>query len=166
MDPARAAAWKADVPASAKLLMLALAEGDDVPDAARRAGVRHVHALALVQMLQTLDLVTEDARVIVHEKPVRPILTPPPPYRKAYIPAALRAAVYERDGYACVFCGRGREDGVVLSIDHVNPEWKGGETTEENCQTACTSCNSSKGTSEMPRRMMRDRTAEVRVERA
>jgi len=61
-------------------------------------------------------------------------------YRKA-IPQALRQAVYERDGYACLHCGTTES----LTLDHIHPYSKGGEDTYENLQTLCRSCNSRKG---------------------
>ena len=64
-------------------------------------------------------------------------------YRKQVIPAALRIAVFERDAYRCVTCSGWRD----LCCDHRIPESKGGETTLENLQTMCRSCNSKKGTS-------------------
>lgn len=59
------------------------------------------------------------------------------------ISAALRHAVYERDGWACLHCGA--ED--RLSLDHIHPYSKGGEDSYENLQTLCSSCNSKKGAS-------------------
>lgn len=61
--------------------------------------------------------------------------------RRAPIPAALRAAVYERDGHKCVRCGA-TED---LALDHVYPWSKGGEDTFDNLQTMCRPCNTRKG---------------------
>ena len=63
--------------------------------------------------------------------------------RKATIPAALRIAVFERDAYRCVTCG----GWVDLCCDHIHPESAGGETTMDNLQTMCRSCNSRKGAS-------------------
>lgn len=60
--------------------------------------------------------------------------------RKA-IPSALRRAVYERDGYACLHCGATDR----LSLDHIHPWSRGGEDTLENLQTLCRPCNSRKG---------------------
>jgi 5-methylcytosine-specific restriction endonuclease McrA len=62
----------------------------------------------------------------------------------------LRAAVFERDGYACVYCGS--QD--YLQCDHVEPVSKGGPTTLENLATACRVCNA--------RKKDRDRKAFVR----
>lgn len=62
------------------------------------------------------------------------------PKRKA-IPAALRRRVYERDGHACVTCGSTDD----LSLDHIVPWSQDGPETEDNLQTMCRPCNSSKG---------------------
>ena len=61
--------------------------------------------------------------------------------RRADIPPAVRAAVYERDGFACVRCGSDDD----LSLDHIVPWSRGGSDTVENFQTMCRPCNSSKG---------------------
>jgi hypothetical protein len=52
-----------------------------------------------------------------------------------------RDAVFERDGYACVYCGSGRD----LHCDHVHPVALGGGHEMENLVTACAPCNLSKG---------------------
>lgn len=53
----------------------------------------------------------------------------------------IRCEVFERDGWACVYCGS--EDD--LTCDHVIPLVRGGTNDNENLATACRSCNSSKG---------------------
>jgi hypothetical protein len=60
---------------------------------------------------------------------------------RAHIPDALRSAVYERDGYACLHCGAMER----LSLDHIHPWSLGGPDTLENLQTLCRPCNSRKG---------------------
>lgn len=55
-------------------------------------------------------------------------------------PKALRQAVYERDGYSCVYCGSKER----LSLDHRTPEIRGGDHSVENLATACLSCNGAK----------------------
>lgn len=53
--------------------------------------------------------------------------------------------IYARDGFKCVYCGRGSiEHGVVLHADHIYPRSKGGADTAENLITACMGCNLSK----------------------
>lgn len=48
-----------------------------------------------------------------------------------------KKSIFERDGYRCVVCGRGEEDGVSLAADHIKPKDKGGTNTIENGQTLC-----------------------------
>lgn len=55
--------------------------------------------------------------------------------------ATLRAQILERDGYRCVICGLGRENGVELHVDHIKPKDKGGRATLENGQTLCAAHN-------------------------
>ena len=38
-------------------------------------------------------------------------------------------------------CGRGKEHGVELHVDHIKPKDRGGKNTLENGQTLCGSCN-------------------------
>ena len=55
--------------------------------------------------------------------------------------AGDKAAVLARDNYRCVVCGRGREDGIALTVDHIVPKDKGGTNTFENGQTLCSEHN-------------------------
>ena len=71
--------------------------------------------------------------------------------RGRWIRAEKRAAIYERDGWACAYCGRGprdRQDAhqahVVLSLDHLVPRSQGGTNEPRNLVSACISCNSSR----------------------
>lgn len=61
--------------------------------------------------------------------------------KKARITPGLRREVYERDAYACRYCGARRG----LTLDHVLPESRGGEVSAENLVTCCQPCNSRKG---------------------
>jgi len=75
------------------------------------------------------------------------------------LPAVIRLAVYirkpfldrvafnkknilRRDGYACQYCNR---RGDRLTVDHVLPRSRGGETTWTNVVAACLKCNLRKG---------------------
>lgn len=49
--------------------------------------------------------------------------------------------ILERDGYRCVVCGRGIQDGVELHVDHIKPRHLGGKSEIENGQTLCAPCN-------------------------
>jgi hypothetical protein len=54
-------------------------------------------------------------------------------------------AIYLRDGLACVWCGTPIEDGVILTLDHLKPQSKGGSNHEGNLVTCCKRCNDSRG---------------------
>jgi hypothetical protein len=56
-------------------------------------------------------------------------------------PPKVKEAIFKRDRYKCVVCGRGRKDGVELCADHIRPHDKGGENTIDNGQTLCTEHN-------------------------
>lgn len=62
-------------------------------------------------------------------------------YQRANIPMAVRRAVYERDGYACVKCGAT----MKLSLDHIIAVTSGGDDSPENLRTLCLPCNIKKG---------------------
>ena len=51
--------------------------------------------------------------------------------------ATTRRKVLERDGFRCVVCGLGKDDGVELQVDHRIPKEKGGEGSLVNGQTLC-----------------------------
>lgn len=48
-----------------------------------------------------------------------------------------KEAIFKRDNFRCVVCGRGIEDGVELCVDHIKPKDRGGTNTIENGQTLC-----------------------------
>ena len=54
-----------------------------------------------------------------------------------------RFLIFERDGFACRYCGRQAPD-VPLQADHIHPKSKGGSDHDENLVTACIDCNSGK----------------------
>lgn len=56
-------------------------------------------------------------------------------------PQNIKEEIFKRDGYKCVVCGRGREDGVEIHADHKIPLDKGGSNTVENGQTLCSEHN-------------------------
>ena len=53
----------------------------------------------------------------------------------------LRFEVLQRDNYKCVYCGKGKEDGVKLHIDHIIPIDAGGKDEFKNLVTSCQDCN-------------------------
>lgn len=56
-------------------------------------------------------------------------------------PPGVKEAVFRRDGYKCVVCGRGRKDGMEIQADHKIPIDKGGTNTLSNGQTLCSEHN-------------------------
>jgi hypothetical protein len=56
-----------------------------------------------------------------------------------------RLALYLRGGLACVYCGRGIEDGAQLSLDHLRCHRNGGGNESQNLVSCCRTCNSSRG---------------------
>jgi len=55
--------------------------------------------------------------------------------------ASLRARVFERDDYTCMYCST---RGGRLECDHMIPISRGGTNEISNLTTACVSCNRSK----------------------
>lgn len=53
----------------------------------------------------------------------------------------LRRFIFDRDGYACTYCGSAD---LPLHCDHVVPVSRGGSSEPENLTTACKPCNLSK----------------------
>ena len=55
--------------------------------------------------------------------------------------AKTKKAIFERDGFRCVFCDRGPKEGMEIHADHVKPKDRGGKATLENGQTLCSQHN-------------------------
>jgi 5-methylcytosine-specific restriction endonuclease McrA len=53
-----------------------------------------------------------------------------------------RRVLFARDGWQCAYCGTG---GNRLTLDHVVPRSRGGESVWENVVTSCAPCNHRKG---------------------
>ena len=53
-----------------------------------------------------------------------------------------RRALFARDGWRCMYCG---SNGGRLTLDHVVPRSRGGESVWENVVTSCAPCNMRKG---------------------
>lgn len=60
------------------------------------------------------------------------------PYRSVEL---SRVNIFKRDGNACQYCGSTKD----LSIDHVMPRSRGGNSNWKNLVTACKPCNAKKG---------------------
>jgi hypothetical protein len=103
------------------------------PGQMMKLGVMLLTGSPLLEMLEEEEETPEE---IVVEPIVEPV------YKKKTIPEGLRWSVWERDNFTCKHCGTRKR----LTIDHIYPEVKGGETVKENLQTLCKRCNSKKGT--------------------
>jgi hypothetical protein len=55
--------------------------------------------------------------------------------------SAQKNEILKRDGYKCVICGAGRENGAELHVDHIKPKDMGGLAVIENGQTLCSQHN-------------------------
>lgn len=65
-----------------------------------------------------------------------------------------RRAVFARDGWECQYCGRRGS----LTMDHVIPRSKGGDTSWENVVACCATCNRRKGDRSVSQSGMKLRT--------
>lgn len=99
-----------------------------------------------------------ERKPVVYQSPSKPVVLEPSKLelearkkrsrrRKSSISKALRYEVLKRDGFRCLACGRSPNShpGLVLHIDHVIPESKGGATDLSNLQTLCEDDNIGKG---------------------
>lgn len=91
----------------------------------------------MVRILRELGFCTPSKEYDRHHG----IQDPSTKYKKKRIPGNIRTQVYERDMYRCKECGTHK----ALTVDHIYPESLGGESSLENLQTLCKSCNSRKG---------------------
>lgn len=67
----------------------------------------------------------------------------PIPVVERAVDAAKRHRVLERDGFACVICGRrpSRDRRIWLEVDHIVPLSEGGSNDEENLRTLDNECH-------------------------
>ena len=81
-----------------------------------------------------------------------------------------RFAILQRDGFRCRTCGRGVNNKVKLTIDHIIPVDWGGKTEESNLQALCEECNRGKkawvagAPSNIMKEVMKEKTVEGRIE--
>lgn len=77
-------------------------------------------------------------------------------YKKIPIRISMltRPNIYARDHYLCLYCGakegstrivNGKPERVVLTLDHILPESRGGPFAWDNLASACARCNRNKG---------------------
>ena len=54
---------------------------------------------------------------------------------------AIKQAIFKKNNFRCVMCGKGRENGIEIHADHIKPKDFGGKATLENGQTLCSKHN-------------------------
>jgi hypothetical protein len=52
-------------------------------------------------------------------------------------PPDVKEAIFKKNNYSCVVCGKGTKDGVEICADHKIPKDKGGTNSIDNGQTLC-----------------------------
>ncbi|MGV3538926.1 MAG: HNH endonuclease [Rufibacter sp.] len=105
-----------------------------------------LHKAFVLLYLEKAELVAQDVlnvlRTVSHTFP-RPVVIRL--YRYVRVPykgiALTRQNIMRRDGYRCQYCGTSRN----LTLDHLVPRSRGGESSWYNLTTACSRCNSKKG---------------------
>jgi 5-methylcytosine-specific restriction endonuclease McrA len=106
--------------------------------------VRRAHVLVhkgTAEMIESLDRPLRSATAVYPWPHVVRL------FRYVRVPRAAqrrisRRALFARDGWECVYCGT---SGVRLTLDHVVPRSRGGNSVWENVVTACAPCNLRKG---------------------
>ena len=63
------------------------------------------------------------------------------PYKKSM---PTRRNIFKRDRHTCQYCGKVSKNPKNLTIDHVTPRSRGGDSSWTNLVTACPSCNCKK----------------------
>jgi HNH endonuclease len=69
-----------------------------------------------------------------------------------------REEIFERDEWRCVYCGA-QFAAAALTIDHVQPLARGGDSSGGNVVTACSACNLRKGQRRLAEFLLDERDA-------
>ena len=104
---------------------------------------------AAVLLLKSKAVVLESGDRVLHSEHVqleRPVVIRLVTYvhvpRDVHRRKITRKAVLARDSYTCQYCGR---EATGLTVDHVIPRSRGGESVWENIVASCAPCNRRKG---------------------
>ncbi|MFD2247709.1 HNH endonuclease [Pontibacter ruber] len=105
-----------------------------------------VHKAFLLVYLEKAEMVTKAKdyylHTVSHTYPVPSVIRLQNYVRVPYHGIALsRHNIMRRDNYACQYCGAAKN----LTLDHLLPRSRGGETSWYNLVTACMRCNTRKG---------------------
>jgi 5-methylcytosine-specific restriction endonuclease McrA len=121
-------------------------------------------ATVIDRALESLIVSLEKRRHGLHTRPRNTDATPS--RRVRHVPAALRRAVFERDGGRCAFVsdtGRRCTSRHALEYDHVEPIALGGTTTLENLRLLCPAHNQSEAMRRLGADLVRRRRARRRA---
>ena len=134
-------AMQTDAPTpAAKLVLLILADAptaiEDLTYLSRLACCSRAEVMDALDALSAAGFLIELAAMAAE-----PTAAPRGKSKGGRIWPATRARIYERDAFACVYCGSAED----ITIDHVVPRVAGGRSHADNLATACRTCNSSKG---------------------
>ena len=69
-----------------------------------------------------------------------------------------REEIFERDEWRCAYCGQ-QFAATALTIDHVQPQARGGDNSGGNVVTACSACNLRKGDRRLAEFLLDERDA-------
>ena len=85
-------------------------------------------------------------------------------YKGVTIRKDLRLAIYLRDDFRCLYClaDLRHAEPFNISLDHIEPQSKGGCNHPTNLVTACRSCNCSRGDTPLSRFAGRETRAHIR----
>jgi 5-methylcytosine-specific restriction endonuclease McrA len=64
-------------------------------------------------------------------------------------PKFRKRVLFNRDSWTCQYCGI-KLDASNITIDHIMPRARGGQTNWRNCVTSCKKCNIKKGARLLP----------------
>lgn len=107
----------------------------------RRAAVLLLKAKA--EMLEHSERVLRSERLTIDRPLVIRLISYVRIPRDVHRRKITRKAVLARDAWTCQYCGSERTSG--LTVDHVIPRSRGGESVWENIVASCAPCNRRKG---------------------
>jgi 5-methylcytosine-specific restriction endonuclease McrA len=108
--------------------------------------VRRAAVLLLKEKAELVEHATWELRS-EHTSMARPVVIRLVTYvrvpRDTHRRKITRRAVFARDDWTCQYCGREAHSG--LTVDHVIPRSRGGQSVWENIVASCAPCNRKKG---------------------
>jgi len=97
--------------------------------------------LNIVQGRRAIVLLLKEKAQALSERVIRLRFYVSMPLSRTAREKPTKAAIYRRDNNTCQYCGSTRS----LTIDHLIPRCKGGDSSWTNVALACSTCNTRKG---------------------